>query len=114
MEATPNEVKVATAGHGSADKEQVQRMVQVILGLPELPEPDDAADALAVAICIAHREHAVGRIQAAPGALDRSAIAPAERDLTSYEKAVREALRRERVEADSEARLRNGKSKTAS
>jgi len=89
-------------------------MVQVILGLPELPEPDDAADALAVAICIAHREHSVDRIQAAPGALDRSAIAPAEHGLTSYEKAVREALRRERVEADSLARSRNGKSKTAS
>ena len=92
-EATPNEVKVATAGHGSAAKEQVQRMVQVILGLAELPQPDDAADALAIAICVAHREHSVGRMQT--GALDRSAIEPSATGSTPYEKAVRQALARE-------------------
>jgi crossover junction endodeoxyribonuclease RuvC len=53
-EATPNEVKSAIAGYGAADKEQVQRMVQMVLGMPVLPRPDDAADALAVAICLAH------------------------------------------------------------
>ena len=53
-EATPNQVKVAVAGHGAADKEQVQRMVQVVLGMTALPTPDDAADALAVAICLVH------------------------------------------------------------
>ena len=53
-EATPNEVKSAITGYGAADKEQVQRMVQVVLGMDVLPRPDDAADALAVAICLAH------------------------------------------------------------
>ena len=89
-EATPNEVKVATAGHGSAAKEQVQRMVQAILGLPEMPAPDDAADALAIAICVANRERSVSRLDA--GVLDRSAVAPRPAGVTPYEKAVREAL----------------------
>lgn len=53
-EYTPNEVKVAVTGYGRAPKDQVQRMVQLVLGLPSLPHPDDAADALAVAICLAH------------------------------------------------------------
>lgn len=50
-EYTPNEVKQAVAGYGSADKRQVQEMVRVLLSLPEIPKPDDAADALAIAIC---------------------------------------------------------------
>jgi crossover junction endodeoxyribonuclease RuvC len=49
-EYTPNEVKQAVAGYGSADKRQVQEMVRVLLVLPEIPKPDDAADALAIAI----------------------------------------------------------------
>ena len=97
-EATPNEVKVATAGHGAAGKEQVQRMVQAVLGLAEMPEPDDAADALAIAICVANRERSISRIPT--GALDRSAIQPAPSGQTPYEKAVREALRRERLGLD--------------
>ena len=48
---TPNEVKQAVAGYGSAPKEQVQRMVQVLLGLSERPRPPDTADALALALC---------------------------------------------------------------
>lgn len=48
---TPNEVKLAVTGHGSAAKEQVQRMVQAQLGLAERPRPPDAADALALALC---------------------------------------------------------------
>ena len=48
---TPNEVKQAVAGYGSAPKEQVQRMVQTLLGLAEVPRPPDAADALALALC---------------------------------------------------------------
>ena len=112
-EATPNEVKVATAGHGSAAKEQVQRMVQAILGLAEIPEPDDAADALAIAICVANRERSVSRIPT--GALDRSALTPAPTGMTPYEKAVREALRRERLGLNPEANLaRVPKTKTAS
>ena len=49
-EYTPNEVKQAVAGYGSAGKKQVQEMVRVLLSLPEIPKPDDAADALAIAI----------------------------------------------------------------
>jgi crossover junction endodeoxyribonuclease RuvC len=50
----PHEVKMAVTGYGRAAKDQVQRMVQMVLGMPTLPRPDDAADALAVAICLAH------------------------------------------------------------
>jgi len=53
-ESTPSEVKLAVTGYGKAPKAQVQRMVQALLGLGELPRPDDAADALAIAICTAH------------------------------------------------------------
>lgn len=112
-EATPNEVKVATAGHGGAGKEQVGRMVQAILGLPEIPTPDDAADALAIAICVANRERSVSRIPT--GALDRSALQPAPTGHTPYEKAVRDALRRERLGLGPEGQTsRVPKSKTAS
>lgn len=54
VEFGPHEVKLAVTGYGRAPKEQVQRMVQAILGMTTLPRPDDAADALAVAICSAH------------------------------------------------------------
>ena len=56
FEYGPHEVKLAVTGHGRAAKDQVQRMVQVVLGLDALPRPDDAADALAVAICLAHSD----------------------------------------------------------
>ena len=49
-EYTPNEVKQAVAGYGSAGKKQVQEMVRVLLALTNIPKPDDAADALAIAI----------------------------------------------------------------
>jgi crossover junction endodeoxyribonuclease RuvC len=48
---SPNEVKQAVTGWGNAGKEQVQRMVQSLLGLPERPAPPDRADALALALC---------------------------------------------------------------
>jgi crossover junction endodeoxyribonuclease RuvC len=51
VEYSPNEVKQAVTGNGSAGKAQVQRMVQVLLGLDEAPRPADRADALALAIC---------------------------------------------------------------
>ena len=51
FEYTPLQVKQAVVGYGRADKKQVQEMVKAILGLNEVPKPDDAADALAVAIC---------------------------------------------------------------
>ena len=54
FEYGPHEVKMAVTGYGRADKTQVQRMVQMVLGMSKLPKPDDAADALAVAICLAH------------------------------------------------------------
>ena len=52
---TPAEVKKAVVGNGRAHKEQIQEMVRLLLGLPEIPEPEDAADALAVAICHCNR-----------------------------------------------------------
>ncbi|MEI7988113.1 MAG: crossover junction endodeoxyribonuclease RuvC [Chloroflexota bacterium] len=53
-EYTPMEVKQAVVGYGGADKNQVQQMVRVLLGLEDIPRPDDAADALAIAICHIH------------------------------------------------------------
>ncbi len=50
-EYTPMEVKQAVAGYGGADKSQVQQMVKALLNLKTIPKPDDAADALAIAIC---------------------------------------------------------------
>ena len=50
-EYSPSEIKQAVVGYGKADKRQIQEMVRIMLGLDELPRPDDAADALAVAIC---------------------------------------------------------------
>jgi crossover junction endodeoxyribonuclease RuvC len=54
QEYKPAEVKQAVAGYGGAPKDQVQGMVQLLLGLEDIPRPDDAADALAVAICHFH------------------------------------------------------------
>jgi crossover junction endodeoxyribonuclease RuvC len=93
-EATPNEVKSAIAGYGAADKEQVQRMVQLVLGMAELPRPDDAADALAIAVCIATRMGQTDRVNA--GVLDRAAVAPIQRGESAYDRAIREALAAER------------------
>ena len=53
-EYTPLEVKQSVVGYGNADKGQVQQMVRVLLSLESIPKPDDAADALAVAICHLH------------------------------------------------------------
>jgi crossover junction endodeoxyribonuclease RuvC len=53
-EYTPLQVKQSVVGYGRADKAQVQQMVKAILNLKEIPKPDDAADALALAICHAH------------------------------------------------------------
>ena len=53
-EYTPLEVKQAVVGYGGAEKAQVQQMVRALLGLPDIPRPDDAADALAIAICHLH------------------------------------------------------------
>jgi crossover junction endodeoxyribonuclease RuvC len=53
-EYTPLAIKQAVTGYGNADKVQMQEMVRLLLGLAEVPRPDDAADALAVAICHIH------------------------------------------------------------
>lgn len=54
-EYSPLEIKSAVVGYGRAEKTQIQTMVRLLLELPEIPSPDHAADALAVAICHAHR-----------------------------------------------------------
>jgi crossover junction endodeoxyribonuclease RuvC len=53
-EYKPLEVKQAVAGYGGADKRQVQEMVRMLLNLERVPQPDDAADAVAVAVCHIH------------------------------------------------------------
>ncbi len=55
-EYAPSQAKLAVTGSGSADKYQVQKMIQMLLSLPEPPTPEDAADALALAICHAHHQ----------------------------------------------------------
>ena len=50
-EYTPAQVKQAVSGYGRANKGQMQEMVRILLGLEDIPRPDDAADALAVALC---------------------------------------------------------------
>lgn len=61
-EFTPLQVKMAVAGYGRAEKRQVQEMVRVILKLKAVPKPDDAADALAIAICYAHSWRRTGLV----------------------------------------------------
>ncbi len=62
-EYTPLQVKQAVVGYGKADKQQVQHMVKALLGLKEIPKPDDTADALAIAICHAHSAHLLKRME---------------------------------------------------
>jgi len=68
VQYTANEVKQAVVGYGAASKQQVQRMVARVLGLPEVPAPFDMADALALAICHLWRGGAQARLVAAAGA----------------------------------------------
>jgi len=97
-EATPNEVKSAVAGYGAADKEQVQRMVQLVLGMAERPRPDDAADALAIAVWGANTQRAaVARGSGAAPVQDRAAVAPITRGASGYERSVQTALAAERA-----------------
>ncbi len=105
-EATPSEVKLAVTGSGTADKKQVGAMVAVCLGLAQAPRPDDAADALAVAIWAANSERAGG--PAAPGApvMDRAAVAPLARGESGYERAVHAAIARERARSTTTRRGR--------
>ncbi len=64
---SPQQVKQAVIGRGKADKDQVQRLVAVVLGLEEIPGPDHAADALAVAVCHANRSDWAERQAGAAG-----------------------------------------------
>ena len=62
-EYTPNQIKQAVTGYGGADKIQMQHMMQVLLRLKSVPRPDDAADALAVAICHAQTSRLAGNFK---------------------------------------------------
>ena len=110
-EATPNEVKVAVTGHGRAEKDQVGRMVAVCLGLDAPPHPDDTADALAIAIWGANAERSGAEHRSS--VLDRSAVDPmvgtgavngngpanGNGHANGYERAVKEALAQEALQA---------------
>jgi crossover junction endodeoxyribonuclease RuvC len=76
---SPREVKSSIAGYGAASKQQMQQMVSSALGLTEYPEPPDAADALAVALCHAHVSRAQERMAIAmsirPAAIPSRAVA---------------------------------------
>ncbi|MFF7292563.1 crossover junction endodeoxyribonuclease RuvC [Microbacterium sp. NPDC008134] len=85
---TPSEVKAAVTGYGSADKRQVQAMIARILRLDAPPQPADAADALAIALCHAWRRGGAGAA-AAPGALT-----PAQRAWADAERVARTYVRR--------------------
>ena len=89
---TPSEVKAAVTGNGRAPKEQVQQMVARILGLAESPEPADAADALALAICHLWRPVAIPVPAAAPGR-PASAATAAQRAWAEAEAAARRGRR---------------------
>lgn len=83
---TPSEVKAAVTGYGSADKRQVQSMIARILRLDELPQPADAADALAIALC-----HAWRRDAASPTA--GGGLTPAQRAWADAERVARTYVR---------------------
>ena len=84
---TPSEVKAAVTGYGSADKRQVQTMIARILRLDEPPQPADAADALAIALC-----HAWRRDGATTGA-GAAGLTPAQRAWADAERVSRTYVR---------------------
>jgi crossover junction endodeoxyribonuclease RuvC len=74
FEYTPMQVKQAVTGYGHAQKPQVQQMIKALFGLSQVPRPDDAADALAVAACCLHSqglERALSKIGEGSGQVDR-------------------------------------------
>jgi crossover junction endodeoxyribonuclease RuvC len=91
---SPREVKSSVAGYGAASKQQMQQMVSSALGLTEVPEPADAADALAVALCHAHLARARQRIDAAMSA---APVAIASRSLIRNTQSPRNRIRSARV-----------------
>jgi crossover junction endodeoxyribonuclease RuvC len=80
---SPREVKANVAGYGAASKQQMQQMVCSLLGLSSCPEPSDAADALAVALCHAHLSQARERMAAATGLRSATAAPPRIRTRTA-------------------------------
>jgi crossover junction endodeoxyribonuclease RuvC len=74
VEYTPAEIKLAVVGYGRAEKHQVGEMVRLLLGLDAVPQPHDASDALAVAIC--HVHSASGPVRAAEAAAPASRRVP--------------------------------------
>src|SRR5918911_337866 len=78
-EYSPRLVKQTVVGYGNAEKQQVQEMVRVLLSLKAIPEPHDAADALAIAICHFHHAGTQGRILAADARVKLTTSSPATR-----------------------------------
>jgi len=83
---TPTEIKAAITGYGAADKRQVQQMVARILRLDAVPQPADAADALAIALCHAWRGGGTATSDAAPST---ASLTPAQRAWAGAERAAR-------------------------
>jgi crossover junction endodeoxyribonuclease RuvC len=73
IEYTPAEIKLAVVGYGRAEKHQVGEMVRLLLGLDEAPQPHDASDALAVAICHVHASSGPARAALAAAPASRHA-----------------------------------------
>jgi crossover junction endodeoxyribonuclease RuvC len=84
VEYTPAEIKRAVVGYGRAEKQQVQHMVKLLLGLAAVPSPHDAADALAVAICHVHSQTPVRALAATVSLLGAAATVAAASKATSW------------------------------
>jgi crossover junction endodeoxyribonuclease RuvC len=84
VEYTPAEVKRAVVGYGRAEKTQVQQMIKLLLGLERAPEPHDAADALAVAICHLHNLGPISRRTSASAPRGSSGTGPQHGHLRSW------------------------------
>jgi crossover junction endodeoxyribonuclease RuvC len=78
-EYSPRLIKQTVVGYGNAEKHQVQEMVRVLLSLKSAPQPHDAADALAIAICHFHHAGAKSRILEAEARVKLSSLSPATR-----------------------------------
>jgi len=78
-EYSPRLIKQTVVGYGNAEKHQVQEMVRVLLSLKSAPQPHDAADALAIAICHFHHAGSSNRILAAEARVKLSSLSPATR-----------------------------------
>jgi crossover junction endodeoxyribonuclease RuvC len=91
---SPREVKSSVAGYGAASKQQMQQMVSSALGLTEIPEPSDAADALAVALCHAHLSRARERMSVA---MSSTPVVMASRSMIRNSQSSRNRIRTARI-----------------